>query len=403
MNGPKQFREGDFMKNVFAIMISTCGIVSAVAAQSWFSQITASQKAVIQQQSLRGISFASPDSGVAVGTQGLILRTVNGGAAWTYSFDTSYTTLNGVNCPSSSICYAVGSYGKIIKTTDAGQTWTPQTSFIKTVGLFSVDCPSTTTCYIGYGSPGLSSTTFLKTTNGGTTWSTQNAPSWGYELNAINCPTATNCYVGGESRAVRKTADGSIWTTPTSPPAPASAASANLPIRGIYCTDALTCYVVGGGGMLAKTTDGMGTWTSENSGTKLSLRSIYFADASTGYASGDSGVILKTTNGGSAWTKENSGTTAGLSGIVFASPTTGYAVGEGGTVLKWGTPTTSIFHANQSLPSRIGKARENTRNFGANGRLVAPAGKFGKARTDGLINGPGIEFDGLNMIGSAPW
>src|SRR5436853_4065299 len=69
-------------------------------------------------------------------------------AAGNWTSQTSGTTqaLNGVSCPTSSTCFAVGANGTIVATTNGGTTWTSQSSNF-TQALNGISCPSTSACF----------------------------------------------------------------------------------------------------------------------------------------------------------------------------------------------------------------------------------------------------------------
>ena len=78
------------------------------------------------------VQFYDNNFGIAVGLNGGIATTTNGGAKWNYGPFT-YTGLTGlklantfedVHIASPTVAYAVGLAGLMAKTTDAGKTWT---------------------------------------------------------------------------------------------------------------------------------------------------------------------------------------------------------------------------------------------------------------------------------------
>jgi hypothetical protein len=105
-------------------------------------------------------------------------------------------TLNGISCPSTTICFAVGSNGTIVATSNGGTTWTAQTSGTP-YDLKTISCPSATTYFaVGYWG------TIVATSNGGTTWTTQTSGTTD-ELRGISCPSVTTS-LGMPSRILCK-------------------------------------------------------------------------------------------------------------------------------------------------------------------------------------------------------
>jgi len=83
--------------------------------------VWSAQTAPITEQ-LFGVSFATVDSGTAVGSGGTIIHTTNSGTTW--AIQTSGTTqiLNGVSFANSNLGIAVGDLGTILRTTNSGLT-----------------------------------------------------------------------------------------------------------------------------------------------------------------------------------------------------------------------------------------------------------------------------------------
>jgi len=122
-----------------------------------------------RDEGLTSLYFISADTGYAVGYDwgqgGLILKTTNGGADWTHHFIAgNWNTLNSVCFTDAITGYVVGESslgGIIFKTKNGGTDWSQQLPGTQN-GLNSINFPETDTGYI-VGNKG----TILKTTNGG--------------------------------------------------------------------------------------------------------------------------------------------------------------------------------------------------------------------------------------------
>ncbi len=77
---------------------------------------------------LFGVSFTDANTGTAVGFDGTILRTTNGGTTWTSQTSGTTNHLYGVSFTDANTGTAVGVDGTILRTTNGGTTWTLQTS-----------------------------------------------------------------------------------------------------------------------------------------------------------------------------------------------------------------------------------------------------------------------------------
>jgi len=192
--------------------------------------------------SLYGISFFNDSIGCAVGGNGFITATTNGGSTWVTRTSNTAKNLYGIFVASPRKAWAVGQSGTIITTSDAFNSWSAQVCPV-TATLRSVVFSDTLNGYI-LGDGG----TILKTTDGGTTWKVQ--PSPGASLNAVKFLNASQGWVAADS------------------------------------------------GKIFETSDGGGHWLNQTTAVQSSLTSVDFADRLHGVAVGGSGVILVTKNGG---------------------------------------------------------------------------------------------------------
>ena len=238
-------------------------------------------------QTLTSVNFGNLTTGCAVGVNGTIVSTNNGGNNWSIRSSGTTWTLYSVHfVPGYTTVFAVGMNGTILKSTNSGINWTSQNSGTTQV-LRSVYFTSLLTGYV-VGANG----TILKTSNGGNNWTIQTSGT-SYDINSV-CflgTISTTGYAVGNFGTILKTINGGAsWTPQTS--------GTNATLASVFCIDANTVYVVGLAGTLLKTTSGGVSWSSQVSGTSNYLYSVYFADDVTGYIVGTGGTILHTTNGG---------------------------------------------------------------------------------------------------------
>ncbi len=148
------------------------------------------------------VQFYDNNLGIAVGGNGGIARSIDGGANWTYGPFTFTSpaglktngTFNDVHIPTATVAYAVGSNGMMAKSTDAGKNWTFVNTplYAKAVSINAVWFVNKDTGYIG----GLWNTSdsipkLYVTKNGGSTWDSINAPIGGKtRVGYINNPNA---------------------------------------------------------------------------------------------------------------------------------------------------------------------------------------------------------------------
>ncbi len=209
---------------------------------------------------LRAVSCINIQTCVAVGDNGNIIYTKNGGTNWLLVITTPApnTTLRGVSCPETNTCYVVGDGGMIASSTDSGVTWTPILALPTTTkDWYALSCYGPTTC-ITVGKSGQ----IAKTTNG-TSWqlSPPTTPIT-KDLTGIKCLGASDCYVVGVSGIIYNY-NGS-WNQIKSIP--------KVNFNAIDCVNSpRICIAVGDGGT-AVAYNGA-NWTSQITGTTKNLRS----------------------------------------------------------------------------------------------------------------------------------
>ena len=160
--------------------------------------------------SLYGVSLADANRGTAVGTgyyyelggYGVIMRTTNRGADWTFQHSTPFVYPYGVSFGDANTGTIVGSEGTILRTTDGGATWVPQTAGT-TADLYGVSFadPNTGTA-VGDGG------TILRTTDGGATWTPQTSGTTNYLIGVSFVDANTGTAVGGSGTVLRTTTGG---------------------------------------------------------------------------------------------------------------------------------------------------------------------------------------------------
>ena len=72
---------------------------------------------------LLGVDCATDGPCVAVGRNGVGLRSTDGGQTWARASTASSRTLRAVSCPSPTMCVAVGDDGKIERSDNGGASW----------------------------------------------------------------------------------------------------------------------------------------------------------------------------------------------------------------------------------------------------------------------------------------
>lgn len=268
----------------------------------------------------------------AAGHNGAFYYTTSGGAAWTEANTGTTATLRAIHFVNQDVGYVAGDDGTLLKTTTGGLGWTPLASGT-TRNLTGVRFLDASTGW-ATGEGGL----ILRTTNGGTSWSVVQDGS--ANLNGIASRGNTVWAVGTAGRMLRSQNAGASWNILSNATSLENINALQFPAQG-------TGYAAGNGGLLLKTTNGGTTWTPLALPTNANLLALHFLDADTGHVGGANGTLLRTTNGGASWTTLSTGTSRTIRSVLFKDGKTGWFAGDSGTVRRttnggssWQAPTT---------------------------------------------------------------
>jgi len=288
----------------------------------------------------------------AVGQDGLIFATTDGGAHWTAQNSSTNKYLYSVACTDTTHAIAVGVGGIVATTNDGGAHWTSQN--LMTPDLSSVTCTETSHGW-AVGAEG----TILATTDGGAHWVAQTSGTQ-ESLTSVAFSDATHGWAVGLDGTILATTDGGAhWVAQTS--------GTLRTLDSVAFSDAAHGWAVGANGTILATTDGGAHWVAQTSaGTTDQLLSVAFSDAAHGWAVGAFGEIFAMTDGGTDWAAQTSPTAVWLRSVAFSDAGHGWAVGQGGTIIAYNgsgsgdttAPTTTssfnppagaVFSANQPV------------------------------------------------------
>ncbi len=248
------------------------------------------------------------------------------GSAWAggWTSRTSGITSNlaGVAFTSPSDGWAVGADGTILATTDGGSTWNAQTSGTSGT-LYGVAFANASDGWV-VGTDGSDDCLILATMNGGTTWNAQPSGTSGTLYGVAFANASDGWAVGTDGTILATTDGGTTWN------AQPSGTSGTL--YGVAFANASDGWAGGTDGTILATTNGGTTWNAQTSGTTVSLHGVAFANASDGWAVGYEGInsgaiILATTNGGTTWSAPGSGSSGELLGVTCSGASHVWAVG----------------------------------------------------------------------------
>ena len=271
--------------------------------------------------------FFDENLGWACGSRGVILKTDNGGDNWEQLFNITHITdtfkidnvpkefrLESIYFVDDMDGWAVGEDGLILYSADGGDSWQMQnsgTNFrLESVCFYDRDNGWIVGSIVKDTSRDKQ---ILKTTDRGVTWNKIDVPTkeWlssVYSLNGIEVYA-----VGSIGNIIKSTDRGDTWTKISDGFLPDGNPDPNgtpLWLESVFFPSVDTGYIVGGGiyeepAILLKTIDAGLTWndqrqfqSSEDSVRQEALLSVYFIDEFVGWAVGNKGTIIKTTNGG---------------------------------------------------------------------------------------------------------
>src|SRR5262245_3042355 len=304
---------------------------------------------------LRGVSAVSDTVAWASGSNGVYLKTTDGGANWRAATMPGAEALDfrDVEAFDDGTAYLLGigegEKSRIYKTTDGGEHWRLQftnrnpKAFFDALAFWDADRGVAVSDSVD------GRFMIIKTTDGGANWkeipTEKRPPALGGEGAFAASGTCVitqgknNVWIATTaSRALRSTDGAETWEVATTP-IPAGSPSAG--IFSIAFKDARNGVIVGGDykeegearDNVATTNDGGRTWKLVKGPLPGGFRSAvaYAPGASTLVAVGPSGSDYSL-DGGSSWTPIGG---AGYHAVSFARSGAGWAVGEGGRIAKF--------------------------------------------------------------------
>lgn len=299
----------------------------------------------VTTENLYGVSFADNNTGYAVGDKGVVLKTINGGTAWTkISRGTSGINFNAVAFTDDGLKgIAVGDAGAVYRTLDGGATWT-NAGPVTANNLLGAAVPrfgSGNVAYLcGAGGTLQRNPDFFGA--GGWTGATGVDVVGTDTYRAILFPQGdTNgvCVgnVTGGGPKILQTSNGTLWTARTAPTPPTAAYNALSTIP----TGARVFAASGVEGRISDSTDalnGFVAWTDAPSpGAGLTLLSIASPDgaAFTAFAGANNGRVLRLPAGSGTWATPAGAAPFGgpnAASLAFQTDFIGTAVTSTGTI-----------------------------------------------------------------------
>jgi len=288
---------------------------------AWYSQNSGTSKW------LEGVHFTDHSNGWAVGWDGTILHTANGGLHWEEQESGTTRDLYSVYFIDSLTGWAVG-YRTMLHTINGGNEWMAQTTnlpFGTTIRDVHFINPLVGWAVGHNGEDGHA----IRTTDGGQTWVNASTNPAHPVFSVYYVDELTGYAAGGllTSGRIYKTTDGgeNFYSSGTT----------NWRLWDIHFSDENNGRAVGHNGVTRFTIDGGETWSNSSIGS-MELFSVFMLNDSTAWVSGGAGT-MRHYNGSLPWVTQSSGTGAQLHSVCFVDEQTGWAVGSNGTIIHYTT------------------------------------------------------------------
>ncbi len=317
---------------LLSLLVSPAVVPSVALASGW---------AEIDSPTSRTLTAVDAYSNtvIAVGYDGTVIWTDDGGDDWSSGDSDVSADLYGVSIINADDAVAVGASGTVIVTDDGGDSWEDASlsglsSTEEGYDLYAVSMGSSTVGF-AVGENGL----VLKTTDGGEVWSQIEDPSDdNTHFHAVHAYSATVAWIAGDAGAVYKTANGGTsWTTESS--------STSDDIRQITFSDSSHGWAVGEGTTLQRTTNGGTTWsdlTVDDLSDSDAILSVSFYDEDNGILVSADHDLLETDDGGDSWSDVNASTSSlSLLSVIAVSSVQWWGVGTSGDLARFDTTAPS--------------------------------------------------------------
>ena len=288
---------------------------------------------------LRAVHFSDERAGWAVGGNGALVSTADGGRNWKVRARPTEDTLRDVFfndalngwlvCERSvyALARAEEARSYLLRTTDGGETWSRVAVTAGDAGVLLARVVfATPERGWAFGEMGA----LYSTRDGGATWQRRRAPTQRF-LSGAHFLDASRGWLVGAAGTVLRTADGGeTWRAISSP-----ALSATARLNAVWFADPARGWAVGQRGRIVATGDGGNSWRPQASGTEADLTDVKFLNAREGWAVGAAGTVLRTTDAGETWLSVASRTRHNLERLTLAGRDRLWAVGFGGAIIAY--------------------------------------------------------------------
>ncbi|MBR9974942.1 MAG: T9SS type A sorting domain-containing protein [Bacteroidetes bacterium] len=310
------------MRLRFLLLLSI--ILSTVTAQA---QVGWYQLRQTGEDFLFSVDMLDANTITAVGSDGLILHSTDGGSNWTTPVSGASDNLRRVRWHSPSLGVILGNGGVALKSIDGGASWqsmgTGTTKALFDVHFFDADN------WLVIGQAALR----IATSDGGQSW--EQLGSGSDNFNEIDISGDFGAIVGNKGLIRYSRDGGKSWRD--------GKASTNLELTGVSIGDDSTAVAVGANGTILRTQDGGRNWSEILASIPISsyrLSGVRHLTREHIVISGYFGIVLWSTDTGLTWNAQESNTQVNLEGVAFATDKIGVTVGWDGTIMRTNTAGT---------------------------------------------------------------
>ncbi|WP_168171967.1 YCF48-related protein [Algoriphagus sp. A40] len=278
------------------------------------------------------IAWINEQEGILVG-ENLIVRTSDGGTTWEEVLQKIDVRLNDVLLMGGNKGVAVGENGTVYLSSDGGKSWARKESGTQN-DLFSLT-QNPTGLLIAAGENG----EIINSSDFGETWKKVTSGTTLSLNEVVFVNENTGFIAAGEGKILRTFDKGNSWSI--------SGIGSNPSLFGIAFSNEMIGYAVGENGFFAKTVDGGANWSILNSTTTNTLRKVAISplDVRIVVAVGDLATVVRTANSGTSFVKPSLGAnnirnTKNLafkpkSAFVSLAGQDGYLVNSGNSGTSW--------------------------------------------------------------------
>ena len=282
----------------------------------------------------KDIYFLDGYKGWIVGTDGVLLSTIDGGTTWkqTRRFTTDAIVqvhfqddaTGWLLCERNIYSRGANAASYLRKTVDGGRTW-EKIEFTEggrervTKLLFNKNGSA-----IAFGEGGV----FYKLQEDGVSWKKTEMAIHYLLLDADYSDDLVGAIVGTGGTILFTEDAGLTWSKAS------LIGETDTRFNAIHFYGRKGAWAVGSRGRIFRSSGGGRLWRQQNSTVTADLIDVYFTSAASGWAVGDHGTIVRTRDGGATWYDVPSRTTHRLEKVTFVGDR-GFAIGFGGTVLTY--------------------------------------------------------------------